>query len=814
MSYQLRTPWLGIFPLILAALFCAGATDVDEEDPPAAALTSLDEAAPEPLNEKQGLTKPLSISLTVSGGVSLGAYQAGYLFYLTEVAKLNKDLINPRLVTGASAGMINSLLTVMAMGDDAEEEPAKSLFYRIWNDLHYRDLFDVDQAPPLALSSRKVLEDLAAKVEKRWIQGLDENLDMVIGATATRLKSHSVNISAGFTVPRQEEKFIFRIQGRGPGRRPRVTNYVDRVYGSEQPLLPFVDVEHPVKKGEHTNFSVIKQILFASSAIPIVFLPQQIDFCMTSPNDADKEHTYALRACPKPKFHEDFVDGSIADRRPLRLAHRIAVSGLVREDNALVWRNRPDLEHGTLPDSVYFLYIDPTRHTYPETTRAEENKRNVDQATRFFPTLGVFMRSLLSSAQAKEVSTLIEEHPDVRERMQLVTHDYPKVSGLMAKFFGFFDREFRKFDFYLGMRDAHRYVEENVTPRLRHMFDDDSIQFVFPEPAKEAAESILDVGSWRPYFCLRSVIDGEKEYGEACDSDELRDFRILLQIAFDRLYDQCRRLPMDETLDHLHCKKAMAGESPPWILKSENTGDSWKRRDADEEGELQHAMRLFESYEFHFRDLELDRDDASLAMSRIRMEMLVLLDEFAKKLPRGERLAVRLLGKPAVNFFNYAPPDTILYFVAGTAAEFALSANMGHSTWLRYNFALQTQGFYYLLTEQPNVLTLTPLIGLEAELRPASGPLLQTRFGLRIGYQFSTGDKFLGGACDTDIFANDSLRCSAPVAQAFLALSFYERIRLQGGVEWFPRWLSPMDAFKDDVWNGFLEVGWQWISPF
>ena len=162
----------------------------------------------------------------------------------------------------------------------------------------------------------------------------------------------------------------------------------------------------------------------------------------------------------------------------------------------------------------------------------------------------------------------------------------------------------------------------------------------------------------------------------------------------------------------------------------------------------------------------------------------------------------------------YAPPETILYFVAGTAAEFAVSATLGQSNWLRYNLALQMQGFYYLLTEQANVLTLTPLIGLEAEIYPLSSPLFQTRLGLRVGYQFSTNDEFLAGTCNLENFHNNSLRCSAPVAQVFVALSFYERIRLQGGVEWFPKWLSPMDEFNDHVWSGFVEVGWQWISPF
>jgi hypothetical protein len=109
---------------------------------------------------------------------------------------------------------------------------------------------------------------------------------------------------------------------------------------------------------------------------------------------------------------------------------------------------------------------------------------------------------------------------------------------------------------------------------------------------------------------------------------------------------------------------------------------------------------------------------------------------------------------------------------------------------------------------------MTPALGLEADIYPLSNALIQSRFGLRLGYQFSTGDTFLVDSCDTDELENDSLRCSAPVVGAFVAVSFYERVRLQIGVEWLPRWLPPMNTFGDDVWNGLLEVGWQWISPF
>jgi predicted acylesterase/phospholipase RssA len=515
--------------------------------------------------------KPLSIALTVSGGVSLGAYQAGYLFYLTEVAKLNSDLFKLRLATGASAGMINALLTLITMGNAPEEEPENSLFYKLWITIRYNEILDVENAPPLALSSRAVLEKLADEVEKKWNKGLTEELDMVLGATATRQKTYDMEISEGFSVARQEEKFVFRVKGRGPGRLPKVTNYVDRTYGAEQPLLPFVDNESAEQNGHSVNFSVIRQILFASSAIPIVFPSQKIDFCMTSATSSDDDNVYALRACSTPRYTEEFYDGSLADRRPLRLAYRIAASGLEKnENNNVVWRERPSLEQDSLPDNLYFFYIDPTRKSYPDTSSVDENEIAVDEAARFFPSLGIFMRGFLTSARSKEVATVVDEHPEIRERIQLVTHDFPSVSDHLGKFFGFFDREFRKFDFYLGMRDARYFLESKFAPWMRRRSNDQSIEIVFPESRQKADEPVQNLDSWQPYFCLRAEIDGQEELGDACYSEDLRDFSILLQVAFDRLYDHCRRLPYDETLEHVHCKRAMAGKPPPRIWNLED----------------------------------------------------------------------------------------------------------------------------------------------------------------------------------------------------------------------------------------------------
>jgi hypothetical protein len=114
----------------------------------------------------------------------------------------------------------------------------------------------------------------------------------------------------------------------------------------------------------------------------------------------------------------------------------------------------------------------------------------------------------------------------------------------------------------------------------------------------------------------------------------------------------------------------------------------------------------------------------------------------------------------------------------------------------------------------PNVFAITPLIGVEIENTRWASPVLQGRLGLRLGYQFSTGDSFLAGTCNQETFSDSSTSCSAPLAQAFLAFTFYERIRLQAGVEWFPYFLPPMNENKKNNWNILIAIGWQWISPF
>ena len=774
-----------------------------------AASAGADEQAI-PRGDHQTVHHKIPLAVTVAGGVSLGAYQAGYLYYLTETAKQNQDLFEFKLLTGASAGLINAVIALLAIGGDdreATQDPTQSLFYQVWTDMTHDELLDVDDAPPGALSSRKVLERLADKMESAWIRGLTSDLDMVVGASTTRLENRTVRVGQGFDAKTLEEKFVFRVQGDGLGRPPRVSNYVDLYSGLESPVLPFAAPDKTVG-GRNANFSIIRQLLFASTAIPLVFLPQQIDYCMTSPDLSLSENTQQ-EVCEKPQFEEYFIDGGIVDRQPLRLAYRIAKSGLQVDPSGSTWREMPDRRNGRKP-GIYYLYIDPRAPTYPNSIQDEEMV-SIEKSRRLFRSLGHLFKGVYRSVQSKELYTLVDENPGIRSRIQLGSHDFPALGGLLANFFSFFDREMRRFDFYLGMRDAHRFVEEQVPERLKDLYGESAPRPKLPGHRLPVTKADVHTG-WHPYYCLLSELDGTPDLKDMCQGHDMIDFRILTQVTLDRLYDHCRRFPFDPTLKNEHCRAAMAGSPPPRKIPLVSAND-WQRDD-DSENTFEHAMRLLGHYGFEFADLGLDRDDSEYGLSRVRAELLNYMDSFAKKLRWGDGMALRILGKPAINLLAYAPPEVIIYFIMGTGAELGLSATLRRLGWLRFNIGIQTKGFNLFLASAPNAYCLTPQVGFEVEPLPLSMPLLQTRIGVRMGYQFSTDDDFLFGKCRKGRIKQNSLRCSAPVAQAFVGFVFFERVRLQLGLEWFPKWLPPMTEVNKHLFAGIVEVGWQWISPF
>lgn len=772
--------------LLAAALAGAAAPahgDETSKPPPETPAPSPTPAAP---------VGPRPLSLTISGGVSLGSYEAGFLYYALETAKRNPKLFDLRLATGASAGSINALLSVMSACSELDPSPSQSLFYSTWVTVGFRELFVPRDSTALGIFSRRHLSRRVERLEERFRQGLSEACDAVLGVSVTRLEPKGGGQAHNpLSPPRVEERFALRVRGRGPGREPELTNYVDPNYRFGQPMLP-------ENGGRQVAFSSLRDLLYASSAFPIAFPPVRLAHCVSDAGVAGGRGP----SCPPAKAERDlFLDGGVFDNQPLRFAARLAGAGLRDAGGATSWEASPSLDAFRLPDRSLFVHFSPDTTDYP-LPEASSQGRTYDSALDLVEN---FFEHFVVTARSKELSVLFEERPELRSRVVPARRHFPTVSGLLAAFFGFFERDFREFDFYLGMYDARRFYADEV-----RVLDGPS-----PPPYAYPEDSAVAAAEWRPLGCMRAVYDGEGDAARACEGADLANFRALVQTSLDRLYDDCAGLPPSRAAEaqSTHCRRAMGRSAPPRVPGT--PGPGWLRRDvAQGESDFAYTLRLLVHHRFHFRDLGVPRDEGQLALRRVRAELGRVVDRLAAAQPRGTSAVVSVLGTPALNLISYSAPQTLLYGVAGIPIELGVSASFPESrwfpSWLRLDAGLQVRGLATLLSSEKDFVAPAPFLGLEADLPVLSGSLVQTRVGARAAYVFSTGDAFHIHDCPPP---DDKPRvgdCSRFGAQAVGVFTFYDRLRLHLLGEWYPA-LRKRD---ETLWSVGPALGLQVAWPF
>jgi predicted acylesterase/phospholipase RssA len=700
-----------------------------------------------PLNKAQAEPKtPPALLITMSGGVSLGSYEAGFMHYLIEANKKNHLYTLP-VMTGASAGAINSFLSAASQCSMEIPNYEDSLLWKFWIPIGLNVLSKSRTTNPHALFSREVIEGKIAEV-RTALQNSSGTCDTLLGISITRKEPVAVRLSPNLTVPRLSEMVAFRLKSKPQSLR----NALIPDGKSLQILLPFA--------GQFDkDFELVVDALAASAAFPLAFEPVTIPYC-------ERTSASQVNCSPKQILSSEFIDGGIYDNQPMKAAVAIA--------------------KGRYGDHTPLVLLDPTLYDYSRDDAAEAES----WSQPLISYAGALGNSLIQSARNTQIMRLAEERPDISKRILHSTSNLPlNGSGLYA-FMGFFEKDFRKSDFIYGMYEAKRFLNRILPPGR-------SIKSL-PEDS--------DLLPWKRFKCISSILDGNRELGPDCQflyEEEERNSLILLQASLDRLYSSCAEEALIPASNLVHCARSRKGELPPKLLpKREKLITSKVLRPSA----LAEFFTLLENYHFRFDDLGLRREDSAYALHKINENMARIALTMADRQPSPDNTLIKMAARPMINTVTtYTPAASLAYVSIGSAQEFGVSRRISHHnhpTPFRYQFALRTQGLTTLLGS-PFQFSFATLAGAEFEFLHWSGALVQYRVGLQVGRQFGSDDQWGSQGCVAGPTVPYGWACSSWTVSPMAIITFLDKIRLQ-----FGPLIYPFSGGQPPL-QGMLHLGYQ-----
>ncbi len=358
-----------------------------------------------------------NFSLVISGGISLGAYEAGYnwalLKYMTYLRhNVPHTAISMGSIAGASAGAINTMMSALAWcrskeALDIDNTIENNLFYHMWTDVDFEDLLIdrngvQDPQNSTSLFSRQKIEAQARKILEQMHRPLYERgCFLPFGFAVTRVEPKKVTINRVslenklFHIPLY---FAVDYEGRGIVRDYKELHRSNIIHLSVDGVV---------------DDTALQKAMFASSAFPIAFEQVALDYWYAG----RRERAY-------------FLDGGVFDNVPLDLAIRLA-------------HNR----------SSDYIFMDPKnmRRKYVPLNASRKQQRHISPVNS---AIKLLFDIFTVSESSVLYNTLSEHFGDAQKRIHLSDRYFP-ITGMLLEHFGaFLDYGFREYDYYVGVYDA------------------------------------------------------------------------------------------------------------------------------------------------------------------------------------------------------------------------------------------------------------------------------------------------------------------------------------------------------------------------
>lgn len=422
------------------------------------------------------------LGLVMAGAVSAGAYTGGVIDFTVQAldewyaAKDSGQAVPPhdvliKVLAGASAGGMTAAMTsalargrLERVGADSESESAVNSLYESWVErIDIEPLLgtrDLDREGPVAsLLDSTVLEEIA-----------EAAFDVPLRDTYRPYLSDPLHVYLSVAnlagVP-------YNIGFQGQGRRGHGLHlHADHLHfvvsesNFERPgarYLPGGDLEHG-------NWDLLKQGALATGAFPLGLAPRTLhrppgdyglrkwSVPLATPAERDGEfHCQEVRQVtpawdPEPTGEYEFlcVDGGLMDNEPLELA---------RQELAGERSERNPRDAGSARRGV--ILIDPFPNPAETDPHPPEKTGLLSVFTRMFGALKEQARfkpeELLLAGEETVFSRFMIAPSRIGADSQEVA--FPLACGSVGAFGGFLAEDFRRHDFFLGRRNAQRFLQ-------------------------------------------------------------------------------------------------------------------------------------------------------------------------------------------------------------------------------------------------------------------------------------------------------------------------------------------------------------------
>jgi hypothetical protein len=347
---------------------------------------------------------PQQLALTISGGASMGAYEAGVAWTLVRYARANSPGVNLAGVSGASAGSINALLAASlwceAPDESSDATVEDNLFRQTWLPVGMEALLpetDASFAPDDALFRAAPLEEVYGGVEHLVFGGgrrYRPGCMVPLGMSVTRTQPGEGEAS-GLTAAPQRLVVAWRFAVDESGRAHLEASPI----GADRDSAPALLQLGPGNDAANTR--QLGNAVLASGAVPFVFRPRTLCDCALQ---CPAEDRVAPSQCPGPTHGELLPELSCAAVAPLGrrvLCRHTYVDGGIF-DNVPLGLTIDLVEGHTqrvpLLPTVYFV-VDPDIRRFPPAAQGPADGAGVVEPFQLVKTLVATARSA-SLAQA------------------------------------------------------------------------------------------------------------------------------------------------------------------------------------------------------------------------------------------------------------------------------------------------------------------------------------------------------------------------------------------------------------------------------